>query len=293
MDWMELAKRQFGWITRAQLLGCQVAPATVARLVRRGVLQRDCPGLFRLAGHAWDPMSELWRAALVTDGILTAGGALFAHGALPGPPDRLAVYCPQSRRSSRAAGVTVSRRDLSPDLVTDVADLPVVVRWWAALDHVIDLSRPAAVEFADRALQQGWVTMQSVEHYLQHRRRGNPVIREVFALVGDGAESQAEREFARLLTDSGVTGWVTGYRVPGLVGFGPVDFAFPAARVVVEIDGLAYHAESARFQADRSKQNALIALGWRVLRFTWRDVDQRPDHVLDTLAASQCILDHM
>jgi very-short-patch-repair endonuclease len=42
----------------------------------------------------------------------------------------------------------------------------------------------------------------------------------------------------------------------------------------------AYHSGDDRFQRDRTKQNALIAAGWRVLRFTWIDISDRPAYVL-------------
>lgn len=51
-------------------------------------------------------------------------------------------------------------------------------------------------------------------------------------------------------------------------------------RLVIEVDGYAYHSGDDRFQRDRTKQNALLAAGWRVLRFTWADLVDRPDTVL-------------
>ena len=46
---------------------------------------------------------------------------------------------------------------------------------------------------------------------------------------------------------------------------------------------MAYHTDVDRFQRDRSKQNALIALGWTVLRFTWSDLIERPGYVIGLL----------
>ena len=59
-----------------------------------------------------------------------------------------------------------------------------------------------------------------------------------------------------------------------------VDFCFLAARLVVEADGYAFHSDRIAFRRDRDRLNDLERLGWRVLRFTWEDVVQRPDHVL-------------
>ena len=54
---------------------------------------------------------------------------------------------------------------------------------------------------------------------------------------------------------------------------------FAAERLVVEIDGLAFHGAT-RFQNDRSRQNRIVNAGYTVLRFTWADLTERPDEVV-------------
>jgi very-short-patch-repair endonuclease len=57
------------------------------------------------------------------------------------------------------------------------------------------------------------------------------------------------------------------------------DFAWPARRVLVEFDG-DLHRDRAVFVRDLRRQNALIAAGWTVLRFSSADVLGRPDEVV-------------
>ena len=82
----------------------------------------------------------------------------------------------------------------------------------------------------------------------------------------------------------GLTGWRANYpvRVAGCL-LGVADIAFPAARLIVEVDGLAHHSTPDRFQRDRTRQNALVAAGWTVLRFTWQDLVERPEAVVGTI----------
>lgn len=54
---------------------------------------------------------------------------------------------------------------------------------------------------------------------------------------------------------------------------------FPRQKVAVEVDGWAWHVDAERFRNDRRKQNALVRSGWDPLRFTWHDLDGRPDEV--------------
>jgi very-short-patch-repair endonuclease len=62
-----------------------------------------------------------------------------------------------------------------------------------------------------------------------------------------------------------------------------VDFCFPDARLVVEVDGARWHPEP---QRDQQRDNVLAALGWRVLRFTWNEVVHDSAGVLVTVQAA-------
>ncbi len=64
-----------------------------------------------------------------------------------------------------------------------------------------------------------------------------------------------------------------------VVGY-EADFLFEASRVVVEVDGFAYHSDAEAFNRDRTKQNALILARYVVLRFTWLDLTEYPDRVI-------------
>ena len=51
-----------------------------------------------------------------------------------------------------------------------------------------------------------------------------------------------------------------------------VDLALPGLRLAIEHDGKAVHDRAEAFVADRRRQNALVAAGWTVLRFTAADL---------------------
>ena len=61
------------------------------------------------------------------------------------------------------------------------------------------------------------------------------------------------------------------------------DFAWPEARVIVELDGWDTHRTQRAFQQDRRRDVALSKAGWTVLRFTYRDVVHDPGYVTSTL----------
>lgn len=69
-------------------------------------------------------------------------------------------------------------------------------------------------------------------------------------------------------------------RLPGLVKQYPVsgyylDFAIPDRKVAIEIDGADWHTGE-RAMLDKIRQQNLEADGWRVVRFTGRDIYAMP-----------------
>ena len=61
------------------------------------------------------------------------------------------------------------------------------------------------------------------------------------------------------------------------------DFLWPAERLVVETDGRASHSTHAAFEDDRRRDQSLMLAGYRVVRFTWRQVAQEPEAVAATV----------
>ena len=47
-----------------------------------------------------------------------------------------------------------------------------------------------------------------------------------------------------------------------------IDLAYPELRLAIECDGFRWHAQRSDWDADRRRQNDLVAQGWRVLRLT-------------------------
>jgi very-short-patch-repair endonuclease len=63
-----------------------------------------------------------------------------------------------------------------------------------------------------------------------------------------------------------------------------VDFHWRSERLVLEVDGYAYHRSRAAFERDRQRDAELGAAGLRVLRVTWRHIVDEPEALLARLA---------
>ncbi len=87
--------------------------------------------------------------------------------------------------------------------------------------------------------------------------------------------SALERRFLRLCRR---------HRIPApranvAVGAFLVDFLWAENRLIVEVDGYEYHRGRESFEADRARDAELTRKGYRVLRFTYRQVTQEPARV--------------
>jgi very-short-patch-repair endonuclease len=58
-----------------------------------------------------------------------------------------------------------------------------------------------------------------------------------------------------------------------------VDFLWRDRRLVVEVDGYRAHGTRSAFESDRARDVELRLLGYEVLRFTWRQLTERPKEV--------------
>ena len=56
-----------------------------------------------------------------------------------------------------------------------------------------------------------------------------------------------------------------------------VDLVWHARQLVIELDSYGFHSSRAAFERDRRRDQELQAQGWRVIRFTWRQITDEPE----------------
>jgi very-short-patch-repair endonuclease len=64
-----------------------------------------------------------------------------------------------------------------------------------------------------------------------------------------------------------------------------VDFLFPDAGLIVEIDSWRYHKTRHAFENDRARDVITTRAGYRTLRFTDRRLEREPRAVAEAIAA--------
>jgi len=98
-------------------------------------------------------------------------------------------------------------------------------------------------------------------------------------LEPDGTRSELEARFLALCRRSRFP----KPEVNRTVGPYTVDFLWPQRRLVVELDGYGAHGTRSAFESDRARDVRLRTLRYDVLRFTWRQVTERPAEVTRAL----------
>jgi hypothetical protein len=285
----DIADRHGGLFTSAHARGCGFSVGQIRRRLQpdRRTWQRVWGPVLAEAGLRVTPSVRDRAVQLgVSGGVLAGPSAARAWG-MPVDPNGTTWLAVEIRRRP-VAGVTFLREPVPARDWTLHRGLRVTTSPRTVFDCARLLPESTAMDLLDRALQQGWITVDefTTRLFAHTGRRGVNQVRHLVRMVASGGRFAAERECARLLTASGVHGWTANTPIKGsdgLIAYG--DIVFRLARLVVELDGWAYHVTPERFQGDRQRQNRLVAAGWTVLRFTWRDLTERPEYAVATVRA--------
>jgi len=284
----EVAARQRGVITRAQLLEAGLTREAIDHWLK----SRRLHPLYRavyLLGHAHETEGVRELAAVLACGP----GAVVSHRSaaglwrLPVPvAGDLDVTVPgRDRRPRQGIRVhrvaTLHRRD-----VRRLGGIPLT----APARTVADLSAVVSPRDLERALAEAEtrrLVRRSDLLSLLARRSGRPGARALRALIADGAapaltRSEAEERLLALIRLARLDAPEVNVRV------GPyeVDFLWREQGLVVEVDGFRFHSSRAAFERDRLRDAELGALGFRVIRVTWRQIVEGPEELIARLAAA-------
>ena len=64
---------------------------------------------------------------------------------------------------------------------------------------------------------------------------------------------------------------------------GRIDFAYPSQQLAIEAEGFGFHGNREVFEKDRLRTSRLVALGWRVMPVTWKQLDEQRDQVVQRI----------
>lgn len=268
----EVARRQHGAVSIAQLHDAGLSDAAVLRRARTGRLHKLHRGVYAV-GHTAPSNERRWIAAvLALSGTPTGGNrrAALSHRSAAAlwsllPPDDgpVDVSLPGRSGRRRRQGIRIHRpRRLEPQEMTRRRGIPVTspARTLADLRPVVSA------------------------HELRHAIRQAEVLglRTGPQVVSDRTRSELERRFLWLCSR---------HRLPKPavnkpIGAMTVDFCWVDRKLVVETDGYRYHSGREAFEEDRARDLKLRTLGYEVIRLSYRQVFERPESFVPHLRAT-------
>jgi very-short-patch-repair endonuclease len=253
-----LAERQWGIVTFAQLTDLGASQSWISRKVRAGQLHRVHRGVFSVVPPSLLRPEGRWLAAVLSCG---PGAALSHNHALAlwdlrsvAAGARIHVTVPTYAGRPQRPGLRIHRSmTLAEEDVTERRGVPVttVRRTLRDLRHRVapHVIREIVRRAEQRQLEIGPLPDERIE---------------------SPTRTELERRFAALTRRHGLPRPATQQ----VIGPYTVDFLWPGHGVIVEVDGWETHGTRTAFEDDRARDAWLTSKGYRVLRFTWRQVTE-------------------
>lgn len=289
----ELASRQYGLFSRAQLLALGVTLKVIERRLQSGRWLVVAPGVYSLPG-----MRQSWRRDLMAACLEAGPGAVVSHEAAAAL-HRLATFAPgpvvvmlhHGDHQHLSGGTLRQSTDLRPHHCTVVDGVPVTTPARTLVDLAATVRSGRLTTAVEDALSARSCTLAELsacrDELSRPGKRGLRQLGVILTALGPGAVPAAttlERRLKRVLSEGGLPAPVREHQLPWCRDTpGRVDFAYPAQHVIVEADSRRWHTREGDFEVDRRRDREAQLAGWDVYRFTWDDLRSRPDEVVATV----------
>jgi very-short-patch-repair endonuclease len=262
----KIAARQHGVISAAQLAFAGLPPHGVTRRMQAGRLHRLHRAVYAV-GHTRLSFEGRCIAAVLALGdgaVISHHSAAAVWGMLKPHSGPIALTVPGDGGRRKRAGITIHRsRSLTASVTTRRDGIAVTRPARTLRDLHRTVPQPVYRRAVRRALDLRLISSEDFDQEL------------------DLTRSELERTFLRLCRR---------HRLPqpevnGRVGRSEVDFLWRDQGVIAETDGFRHHGDRSAFERDRARDAHLQSLGFRVLRFTHRQLRDERSAVVAALRA--------
>jgi len=282
------AARQHGVVSRQQLIDAGLGRGAIEHRLRIGWLHRMHRCVFAV-GHVPLTREARWMGAVLACG----DGAGLSHVCAtalweirPYSGTWIDVTVPTRAGRAKRDRVRLHRSStLAAEDVTTHRGIPVTTIARTLLDSAAMLRAPALARTVEQSEIRRLFDLTAVEQTLARHPHhlGAARLTRALDLYRDDELTRSELEtlFLALCDAHAIPRPLVNHIVDGE----EVDFFWPEQRVVVETDGRGTHLTPAAFERDRARDARLVALGYRVLRFTELQVRLDASTVAEILGA--------
>ncbi len=277
----DVASRQYGLVTAAEVTGISGDPGLAARLADRGYLVRRYHGVYAVGTSRLSVRGELLAA------VLACGGkAVISHAsaATLWRLSDLAVPIHLTRPpggSAQPAGLRIHKSQrFGPADRTSRFSIPVTSVSRTLFDLAATMALEDVEDLASKAFRRRLITVSSLrEVAARNRSRPGAVgFRELLDEIDLDVlktRSRMERAIIRLCRDGGVKLPRAGVKVAGY----EVDLFWPDEGLILEFDSRSFHMDPEAFEKDRLRDARHEWHGYRTFRVTYRMLRRNPEAV--------------
>lgn len=205
-------------------------------------------------------------------GVLAGYSAAALHGARWIEPALPANILDTNRRPAR--GVVAWADMVDDDEICQIGDIRLTTPARTAVDLACRLPEDTAVAAVDALARAARLKVADIE-FAALRRAGSKGIKQArrsIALVDPGSESPQETWLRLLVVRAGYPPPQTQHPIYNEHGalIGEVDMAWPELKIAMEYEGR-HHTDPDVLRRDVARFDAMIEMGWIVIRVTCRD----------------------
>jgi very-short-patch-repair endonuclease len=222
--------------------------------------------------------------------VLSGYSAAEVLGASCAPWDAPAEVTVPHRGQRSCPGLLVHRTNLYPGEISEVKGLKVtsplrtaydLARRGDLVERVVAVDRLANVHRFDPALLLDF-------HARYRRSRGNDLVPQVLAHADRRAGSPMETRLRMLIVQAGLpkpqVQWVVQDELSRTAVW--LDLAWPDLMIGIEYEGSG-HTEPGQVLRDVGRFTALVDKGWRIYRYTKREILRRQDLIIAQLTRAR------
>lgn len=274
----EVAKKQFGAVSRQQVVAALVHRSSIASKVKTGQLERVHELAYRLRGAP-----ETWQRRGFEALFIGGDGSALSHQTAAWLHGLDGFVCPKlidvsvlGSAPRPVPSVRFHRSEEGPGRVVFRRTLPVTSLERTIVDIAGELSAEElelALDSAQRRYRQfGTWLDREIKDLKPRQYPGLSMLLDLLKVRRSGpTDSALEVKVLRKLRDAGLLAHLTQYEVYDLNGDSVMrlDFCWPHLKVALHVDGFRWHAQRERFDRDARQRSRLSALGWRTVTVTF------------------------
>lgn len=284
-----ILRRQHSIVTRPQLLDLGFTGRQIERRIEAGRLIPLYRGVY-LVGPIAPPLADEMAAVLACGdrAYLSHHPAAHIWSLIPYSPKPEIAEVTVIGREPHPRGIRVHTvRALAPAETTTHKDVPVTTPARTLLDLAPTLNSRQLERSLAEASRRRLVRRAQLDALLARHpgRPGTPALRHLLETEPAFTRSELEELFLALVRDAGLP------QPEANAELGPyeIDFLWREQRLAVELDSWGFHGDRKAFEDDRRRDAELVARGFRVIRVTWRELEDNAFAVVARIAAALAV----